>query len=139
MINKIFHNTVSALCYSVVRMTAGHSVEVTPAIQNKVSRLVVSQYEQMPSPLRPPFFVLTIVFALLPIVTSLSVFHRLCSVRREKIIRRWKSSRVSFARDFIRFFESLCVLFLYDFWFEKSLDKRANGASRACLLGTNDG
>jgi choline dehydrogenase-like flavoprotein len=104
IIANSFHDTVSALAYSLARPH-----QITPELSpphNDLTRFILTQHAQMPDYLRGPMQLATLAF-------GATGFHRQTPEVRAKKIAAWKSSKLGFERDLIRYFESLATLALY--------------------------
>ncbi|MEI6391604.1 MAG: GMC family oxidoreductase [Verrucomicrobiota bacterium] len=114
--NFRFHDVVSALSYSLAQPH-----ENTPELQpphNDLARFILTQYPQMPDYLRPAIFAATLGFDALGILKGGKYFCHQPPEIRARQIAQWKTSRIGFQRDLIRYFESLATLALYsrDSW-----------------------
>jgi hypothetical protein len=106
-----FVNTVSALCYSILRderaiLPLADRSAVSP---NAVVNFVLEQYRRMPDYLRLPLMILTIVFDLAGLRYGGSRFHRTNPAARQRQIDAWRNSSFGFARDFVRLYDSLAI------------------------------
>lgn len=104
-----FASTVSSLAYSIIRARCGDTSPLADDRHNRVVRYVLAQHAAMPDYLRLPFAVLTVVFGAAALVLAGRPFHALPHERRWRVVTTWKRLPVSFARDLIRFYESLVV------------------------------
>ncbi|MFO7718808.1 MAG: hypothetical protein R6W85_00020 [Gillisia sp.] len=100
--------------------TAGRDT-ARPIIE-KTSLFVLSRHSNMPDYLRLPFRALTLIFDSAPILTHGRPFHRLSGTLRKQIVKKWKSSSISFKNDFIRFFETLGIFAFYSYKERFSID-----------------
>jgi hypothetical protein len=105
-----FAPTVSALTYSIIRARCGDTSAVADERYNRVARFVLAQHAGMPDYLRLPFAVLTVAFGVAAVAIAGRPFHALPHERRWRVVGAWQRLPVSFARDLIRFYESLVVL-----------------------------
>ncbi len=110
MIKKIFEHTVSSLCYSVIQVRCKSSSSISDFPHNDVVRFVLEQHSRMPDYLQFPILFLTLIFDLVGLFFSGSLFHTQPHPVRWHQIATWKNSPISICRDFIRFYESLVVL-----------------------------
>lgn len=104
-----FAPTVSALTYSIIRARCGDESAIADERHNRVARFVLAQHASMPDYLRVPFAALTVCFDLAAISITGRRFHSLPHERRWRVVDRWRRLPISFARDLIRFYESLVV------------------------------
>lgn len=103
-----FPATVSALSYSIIRERCDGPV-VPDDRHNRIVRFVLAQHAAMPDYLYLPFAILTLVFDAAALATTGRRFHRLPHGARWRFVTAWQRLPVSFARDLIRFYESLVV------------------------------
>ncbi len=110
-----FHDTVSALAYSVARrfVPASGRTEFQPPY-NDVARFILRQHTRMTDYLRLPLKLVTLAFDTAALPCAGHLFHHLQPAEREKILTRWKRARLGPARDLIKFYESLAVLGLFE-------------------------
>ncbi len=106
-----FHNTVSALAYSLAQPHA-RAPELGPPF-NDLTRFILRQHAQMPDYLRAPVQAATLGFDLLGMLHGAKRFHRQMPELRAGQIAAWKKSKLGFTRDLVRYFESLATLALY--------------------------
>jgi hypothetical protein len=104
---RLFHNTVSALCYDLAR---AHGEEYLPA--NEAVRFVLRQHPRMPRYLGWGIRAATLLLATSGLLYG-SLYHRLTPERRGRIVRAWKQSALQPFRDLMRFYESLVVMAIY--------------------------
>ena len=102
--NQWFHDTVSALAYSLA-LPHANSPELQPPF-NDLTQFILTQHAQMPDYLRGPMRLATLGF-------DATRFHRQPPEKRARQIERWKHSTRGFQRDLIRYYESLALLALY--------------------------
>jgi len=107
-----FHDTVSAVAYSLAQPHARSAALQTPF--NDLTRFILRQHANMPDYLRAPMLAATLGFDALGILKGGTRFHRQSPDQRQRQIAAWKNGRVGFQRDFIRYFESLATLALYN-------------------------
>src|SRR5689334_5405743 len=97
--NAWFHDTASALAYS---LASGYANGSNPALQgpyNDLTQFIVSQQACMPDFLRLPLKLATLGFDLEGLFRTARLFHgRLPEVRANQI-KAWKQSRSGFKRD----------------------------------------
>jgi hypothetical protein len=110
MINQLFTNTASALCYSIIQHCCQSSISPLNFPHNDVVRFVLQQHSRMPDYLRFPIIFLTLFFNFWGIIIMGSPFHRQPHTMRLQQISAWKNARLSICRDLIRFYESVVVL-----------------------------
>jgi hypothetical protein len=104
---------VSALCYSLTTQHFGPPSASGPLPHNDAAYFVIGQLNRMPDFLRPALRLLTFVFDWAAMLTHGRRFHRLTSQAREKIVARWRTSRIGPCRDLIRLYESLVLVHTY--------------------------
>ena len=104
-----FAPTVSALSYTIIRARCDDASALADERHNRVARYVLAQHASMPDYLRLPFAALTVAFDVAAVAIAGRPFHRLPHERRWRVIESWRRLPVSFARDLIRFYESLVV------------------------------
>ncbi len=108
-----FHDTVSALVYSVGQAhTAANYPELRPPY-NDLTRFVLRQQAQMPDYLRAPMLAATLGFDLFGLLRTGRLFHTRPPAIRARQLAAWKSSKLGFPRDLIHYYESLATLALY--------------------------
>lgn len=105
--NKLFANTVSALCYAIIDNIPLSKTD--DFWHNHVVEFVLGQYRRMPDYLQWLFLILTLIFNLWGWWRG-SPFHCQPSTIRYQQIQTWKNSPFSPCRDLIRFYENLVVL-----------------------------
>jgi hypothetical protein len=106
MLQALFQNTVSALCYE---LASEHGLGPP---YNDVTRFVIDQHSSMPQVLGAGVRLATILFALSAVADG-ALFHRLEPPRRRVRVAAWTSSRLGPCRDLIRLYSSLVILALY--------------------------
>ncbi len=106
-----FHNTVSALAYSLAQPHA-QAPELGPPY-NDLTRFILQQHARMPDYLRAPMQAATLGFDLFGMGHGLKRFHHQAPETRAGQVAAWKQSSLSFKRDLVRYFESLATLALY--------------------------
>ena len=97
--NQWFHDTVSALAYSLAKPHES-TAELSPP-HNDLAQFILTQHAQMPDYLRAPMKLATLGFDTLGLIKG-KPFHRQSPESRAKQIAAWKNSEVSFQRDLIR-------------------------------------
>jgi len=108
-----FEETVSALCYSIIRERCGPPGPEAEFPNNRVVRFVLEQHGRMPDFLRFGLRELTVLFDLCGLLRRGRPFHRWDHEQRLKQIAAWRSSSLGFRRDLIKFYESLVVFCWY--------------------------
>jgi hypothetical protein len=78
-----------------------------------VIRFVLDQSGRMPDYLYYPFKCLVLVFGAWPLLLKGRLFHGLSLEQRVRQVRAWRDSRLSFRRDFIRFYETFVIFAWY--------------------------
>jgi len=104
-----FAPTVSALTYSIIRARCGDDTTPADERHNRVARFVLARHAAMPDYLRLPFAALTVAFDAAALALTGRCFHALPHERRWHVLDQWKRLPIGFARDLIRFYESLVV------------------------------
>jgi len=107
-----FEATVAAFADTVVKqrdaIAAGKPQDV-----EVVSRFLLDVHSRMPTFLRLPFRVLTLIFDGWPYLSHCRPFHRLELAQRTAQIDTWRCSSVEARRRFVEFFGTLAVFGLY--------------------------
>lgn len=98
------HDTASALVYSLAAPHAGRPDLLPP--YNDLTAFVLHQHQHLPDYLRLPMSLATLGF-------DGCGFHRRPTQARARRIAAWKNAPLGFARDFIRYHETLATLALY--------------------------
>jgi hypothetical protein len=106
MLEGLFENTVSALCYEI----AGREGPAAP--YNDVVRFVLLQHAKMPRVLGWGVRAGTVVFALAALRHG-ALFHRLRPARRRLQVDAWSISRLQACRDLIKLYSSLAIFAVY--------------------------
>jgi choline dehydrogenase-like flavoprotein len=108
-----FHDTVSALAYSIASM---HGEPARPDLRppyNDLTRFILEQHARMTDFMRAPLETATLGFDLMAVLRSGHRFHSRVPAIRARQIAAWKNSSSAFKRDLMRYYESLAVLALY--------------------------
>ena len=105
---RLFHNTVSALCYDLAR---SHNDSFLPA--NDAVRFVLRQHARMPRYLGWGICGATLLLAASGLFHGGAFYHRLTPERRSRILLAGKQSALQPFRDLMRFYESLVVMAIY--------------------------
>ena len=121
LFQAVLRKTVSAITYTLIDMISGERTRVSISMRNQVVEKNLLQHRNISSPMRLPLALLTVLFGLSSIFAYGSVFYRLDTDRRRRFIKAWKYAPLGFARDLIRFHESLCILFTEDLRFQNGL------------------
>ena len=114
MLQALFQNTVSALCYEIAGEqggTAGTCQLLGPPY-NDITRFVLEQHGRMPQVLREGVRLATVLFAVAAIPRG-ALFHRLPPQRRRLQLAAWSASRLGPCRDLLKLYSSLAILALY--------------------------
>jgi choline dehydrogenase-like flavoprotein len=112
-VNFWLHDTISALVYSLARNQAGANQSKLGAPYNDLVQFVLQQQAQLPDFLRMPMRTLTFGFDLLGCLKAAHCFHKWMEPNRARQISAWRNSKLSFQRDFVRYYESLATFGLY--------------------------
>jgi choline dehydrogenase-like flavoprotein len=99
-----FHDAVSALAYSLATPHAGPADLLPP--YNDLAAFILRQHARLPDYLRAPLRLATLAF-------DAGGFHRRPPAERARKVAAWKNARPAFARDLIRYHESLATLALF--------------------------
>jgi len=110
---KAFKNTVSAICYSIIKQRCQPLNELDLFFNNEVVKFVLHQYRVMPDYLRPPIFILTLIFDTWVLLRKRKFFWNLSAYERWQLIETWSHSPIGPYRDLIRFYESLTIFSWY--------------------------
>ncbi len=111
--NARFHDTVSALVYSLAQPHAEPARSDLQPPYNDLTQFVLRQQGRMTDYLRSPLKAMTLGFDFLGWLGNGKCFHRLSLAARRRQIEAWKNSSAGFKRDLIRYYESLTALALY--------------------------
>jgi hypothetical protein len=104
-----FEKTASAIVYSLV----SERFEMGGRAKNNTVRFVLRQHARMPGFLRIPLAMLTVLFDIACVVCCGSFFHNLPPQKRLGIIKRLRKAPIAALRDFVRFYESMVVVYCY--------------------------
>lgn len=110
--NPHFHDTVSALAYSLAGAARSASSADLDPPYNDITRFILDQHQRMPDYLRGLIEMSARGLDLGALLSGGS-FHRLPPETRAKIIAAWKASPRAWRRDTMRLFENLAVHALY--------------------------
>lgn len=113
LIQSWFHDTASALAYTIARSHATPQYPHLGPPWNDLTHFVGAQQAQMPDYLRFPMCAATIAFDIFGLAHGGRFFHRRQPNARRRQIEAWKDSPFGFQRDLIRYHESLATLALY--------------------------
>jgi choline dehydrogenase-like flavoprotein len=108
-----FHDTVSALAYT---LAAPHAADGPPELAapfNDLTQFVLRMHGDMADYLRMPVLAATLGFDSTALPLAGRPFHSLPADLRRKIVDAWKKSPVGGCRDLMRFYESLVTLALF--------------------------
>jgi choline dehydrogenase-like flavoprotein len=106
-------DAVSALAYSLAQAHAEPGPADLRAPYNDLARFIVCQQAKLPDYLRLPMRAATLGFDLAGLVVTGQRFHAQPPANRRRQVEAWKSSRLGFRRDLMRYYESLAMLALY--------------------------
>lgn len=106
LLHQRFHDTASALAYSLAAAQAAPEHPDFQPPYNDLTAFVLRQHQHLPDYLRVPLLLATLGF-------DGCGFHRRPPQARSPRIAAWKNSRFAFARDLIRYHESLVTFALY--------------------------
>jgi glycine/D-amino acid oxidase-like deaminating enzyme len=114
MFDPRFHDVVSALAYS---LAAGHADPLESDLAppyNDLTQFVLRQHGRMSDVLRGPMKALTLGFDWLGLAGGGRTFRHQAPEERRRRINAWRNSPLVFERDFVRFYETLVTLALYE-------------------------
>ena len=132
--NSWFHNTVSALVYSLAQTRAEPGRPDLQTPYNDLTQFVLGQHGRMAGYLRGPLLAATLGFDFLSIIRSGHCFHHQSPSSRARQIEAWKNSPLSFKRDLIRYYESLALLALYS---RENAESEVQPASGPAMVSSN--
>jgi len=101
----MFNKIISAFVYSLVQRKTIN--------KNDAVRFVIRQYNRTPDLYRVPIFIITIIFNFYVLAVRGSFFYRLTPEQRFDIIKKCKRSRIGIIRDFIKYYDSIVMLYTY--------------------------
>jgi hypothetical protein len=105
--------TVLALVETIVgEYCAGADRAPAPAYE-AVARYLLETKTRMPDHLHLPFAMLTLLFGLWAVPTAGRPFHLAPDQQRRRQLRSWRTSRLGFRRDLIRYYETLTLFGWY--------------------------
>jgi len=113
LIQSGYHDAVSALAYSLAGAQSGAGGAGLPPPYNDVTAFILRQQARMPDYLRGPMLAATLGFDCLGLARTGHRFHTQPAVPRQRQIDSWKNANFGFARDLVRYYESLALLALY--------------------------
>jgi len=119
------YDVASALACSVA-MPHAQSAGLAPPY-NDLTEFILTQRARMPDYLRVPMKMAALGFDWSGVLRRGKRFHSQPPEQRAQQINAWKTSNLSFQRDFIRYFESLAVFSLYS----RSQDRLPSGINRS--------
>jgi len=108
-----YHDAVSALAYS---LAAAHVEPGRAGLQppyNDLTAFILRQQARMPDYLRAPMLAATLSFDFLGVTRTGHRFHTQPLAVRQRQVESWKNAPIGFARDLVRYYESLTLLALY--------------------------
>ena len=113
LLANAYHDAVSALAYSLAASHAdpGHAAFAPP--HNDLTQFILRQQARLPDYLRPPMLAATLGFDWSGLGRTGHRFHTRPPQSRTRQIQAWKNAKLGFARDLMRYYESLAVLGLY--------------------------
>ncbi len=132
--NSWFHDTVSALVYSLAQTRAEPGRPDLQPPYNDLTQFVLGQHGRMAGYLRGPLRAATLGFDFFGILRSGHRFHHQPPSSRARQIEAWKNSPIGFKRDLIRYFESLALLALYS---RENDDSNSRPASAPAMVSSN--
>ena len=103
---------VAAISRELRRRHIDVDQENVPDIGNIVSEMLECQ-NAMPDFLRFPMRTLTRIFDFWGLLTTGTFFHNLDPARQGEILDTWRHSRFNVCRNFVRFYESLFLLIVF--------------------------
>jgi choline dehydrogenase-like flavoprotein len=126
-----YRDTVSALAYSLASPQSDPAVASLTAPYNDLASFILHQKNDLPDYLRLPMLGLSGLFEFLPAFASARPFHIRPPEQRAVLLQKWKSSRLGFQRDFVKYYESLATLGLWSRLHETAQHKTTKPAAIA--------
>ena len=110
--STVIYPVISSLTYSMISTFHGKSEISDPLILNLTANILYRKVFLMPTFLKVPVLILTVVFDLYGLVTTGVKFHKQSPWRRQNQISQWKNSKLEVFPNFIQFYQTLAV-FIY--------------------------
>jgi len=123
VLTRVFINTVSALCYSLIARHEGSHRRAGVFPNNEAVSFVVAEWRRAPDFVRAPIFLLTLLLCALSLLSCGRPLYRLDGPQRLRQLQVWHKLRVLRGPELLQFYESLVLLGYY-----KSLEQQ--GASQ---------
>jgi len=108
-----YHDAVSALAYTLASRHAVGDPADGQAPFNDLTAFILRQRARLPDYLRGPMLAATLGFDLAGLARNGHRFHTQPPAVRRRQAEAWKNSKFGFARDLLRYYESLATLALY--------------------------
>lgn len=105
--------TISALVHTIAAEHDHHREIRRGGPYVGAASFVGGQVDHMTAPLRLPMRIATCGLSVLAFIGTGRLFHHLTTVRRQKLVERWRRSNFGPVRDVMRFYDSLTVLAIY--------------------------
>jgi hypothetical protein len=110
---NVLLRTIDSICETICQaQTASLDLVGEPSCE-KLGGFVLSWVNAMPRALSFGMKVLTLLFAVSGLLYGGRPFHRNRAMARRTQWRSWRVHRLSYLRDFVRFYEVLTMLALY--------------------------
>src|SRR5262245_44492930 len=106
-ISNLLHDTVSALAYSAASSKNDPTYSFLQPPYNDITRFLLHQRQRLPDYLRLPVSIATCAFDISSLIRAAGFFHSRAPEIRAKQIAAWKNSGMGFAKDMMRYYESL--------------------------------
>jgi hypothetical protein len=113
LIDLCFKNTVSSLCYAIIKNKQLLENNSSCFPHNQVVNFVLKQHQNMPDYLRLPILILTLGLNSYSFFQKGKLLTSLSTGLRCQYLDQWKQSSFSPLRDLMRFYESLTVFAWY--------------------------
>ncbi len=112
MLRRFIDIQVNVLCQDLASLnTIVDNGSLSPP-HDDVVRFILAEISVMTDYLRLAIRTATFIFGIAPVLRWGTFFHRGRPVERVRLLLGCRSSRVSFFRDFVRFYENLVLLAL---------------------------
>ena len=112
-LTKDFRSIASAIVYSIIDERFGPVDATRELVRNRAVRFLVEQHGRMADYLRLPLAVLTMAFDASSLPRHGRRFRKLAPADRVKQVAAWRTSPLGPCRDFVRFYDSLVVVYWY--------------------------
>jgi len=106
----MFLNTVRALVWQIGAQKSLINPKTEVYLFDKDFVFVLNQIENMPDYLKFPFKCITIFFGVHCFLWMGKPFYKLSPAQKNRVVLRWKYSKLGFMAVFIKFYESLVTI-----------------------------